>query len=70
MLDDFREQADGSLFSEEEAPAFGELPPVTKREFFGMSPAQRFVISLMLLFLVVLLSVFCLLVTGKVALPI
>ncbi len=69
MLDDFREQADASLFDEDETPNFGDLPPVTKHEFMGMSPAQRFIIALMLLFLVVLLSVFCLLVTGKVALP-
>jgi hypothetical protein len=68
MLDDFRQQADTSSYDEEETPTFG-MPPVTKRELLGMTPAQRFVISLMLLFLVVLLSVFCLLVTGRVALP-
>ena len=69
MLDDFRHQADSSLFDEEETPSFDELPSVTKREFLGLSPVQRFVIALLLLFLVVLLSSFCLLVTGKVALP-
>ena len=68
MLDDFRQQADSSLF-EEETPSYDELPPVTKRELLGMSPSQRFVIALLLLFLVVLLSAFCLLVTGKVVLP-
>jgi hypothetical protein len=68
MLDDFRQQADTSMF-EEETSSYDELPPVTKRELLGMSPAQRFVIALLLLFLVVLLSSFCLLVTGKVVLP-
>jgi hypothetical protein len=68
MLDDFREQADASMYDEEETTTF-EMQTVTKREFLGMTPAQRFIIALMLLFLVVLISVFCLLVTGKVVLP-
>ena len=68
MLDDFRQQADTSRF-DEDTPSYDELPPMTKRELLGMTPAQRFIIAFLLLFLVVVLSSFCLLVTGKVVLP-
>lgn len=53
-------------FSEEEV--WGSQEP--KPEFLGMSPMQRFVLALLLFLAATILSVFCLLVTGKVALPI
>jgi hypothetical protein len=69
MLDDFREQANSSAFEgQEEPPAFDE-PLRTERRFLGMTPAQRFVIALILLMVTCLLGSFCLLVTERIVLP-
>ncbi|NOQ40721.1 MAG: hypothetical protein GQ562_10435 [Anaerolineales bacterium] len=66
-LDDIRNQFDDDFdFSEEEV--WGE--PVVKPELFGMTPVQRFVLAFLLFLTTVLISVFCLIVVGKVALPI
>ena len=67
MFDELRKDADTSEF-EEETPVFEEAP-IVKKPFLGMKPWQRFVIALMLLFMVIILSAFCLLVTEKVVLP-
>jgi len=68
MLDDFREQASASEFNdEEEAPSLDETE--RPRKFLGMTPAQRFVIALMLLMITCILSTFCLLVTEKIIPP-
>jgi len=67
MLDDLRKDADTSEF-EEETPVFNE-PPAAPKQFLGMKPWQRFIIALMLLFMVCILSAFCLLVTERVVLP-
>lgn len=67
MLDDLRKHAESPEF-EAETPVFEE-PPVVKKPFLGMKPWQRFVIALMLLFMVIMLGAFCLLVTEKVVLP-
>jgi hypothetical protein len=68
MLDDFREQANASeLIDEEEIPQLEETG--LSQKFLGMTPAQRFVIALMLLMITCLLSTFCLLVTEKVIPP-
>ncbi len=65
-LDDIRNQFDDDFdFSEEEV--WGE--PVVKPELFGMTPVQRFVLAFLLFFTTVIISAFCLLVVGKVALP-
>ncbi len=65
-LDDIRNQFDDDFdFSEEEV--WGE--PVVKPELFGMTPVQRFVLAFLLFLTTVLISAFCLLVVGKVALP-
>jgi len=69
MLEDFRAQANASSFDEEEQKAYEESAVETHRHFLGMSPVQRFVIALMLLFLVCLLGSFFLLVTEKIVLP-
>ncbi len=37
--------------------------------FLGMTPVQRFVIALLFFMTVAIISAFCLIVTGKVALP-
>jgi hypothetical protein len=68
MLDDFREQASGSAFDSEKETPFEETPR-PQRRFLGMTPAQRFVVALILLLMTCLLSTFCLLVTERVVLP-
>jgi len=66
-LDDFRNQFDDDFdFSEEEV--WGDPEP--RPQFLGMTPAQRFILALLLFLTTAILSVFCLLVTGKLALPI
>ena len=65
MLEDLREQASSSF--DEEAPP---PPPPPPARFLGMTPFQSCLIALLLLFITCLLSASCLLVTGRVALPI
>jgi preprotein translocase subunit Sec61beta len=67
MLDEFREQAGAAPFFEEEEAK--PAPRVQPRYFLGMSPAQRFVIALMLLLIVGLVGVLGLVVAGRVVLP-
>ena len=69
MLDDFRSQADTPFFDEDAQPDYENYETETRREFLGMTPVQRFVIAIMLLLITLLLSTFCLLVTGKVTFP-
>ena len=65
-VDDIRNQFDDEFeFSEEQV--WGDPEP--KPQFLGMSPGQRFVLAFLLFLTALILSVFCLLVTGKVALP-
>ncbi|HDD55550.1 MAG TPA: hypothetical protein ENG59_04850 [Chloroflexi bacterium] len=65
-LDDIRNQFDDDFeFSEDQI--WGEHEP--KPQFLGMTPAQRFILALLFFLSATILSVFCLLVTGKVALP-
>jgi hypothetical protein len=65
-LDDFRNQFDDDFdFSEEDV--WGDPEP--RPQFLGMTPAQRFILALLLFLTTAILSVFCLLVTGRVALP-
>ena len=66
MLDDFRGQADTPFFDEDVQSDYENYETQTRREFLGMTPIQRFVIAIMLLLITLLLSTFCLLVTGKV----
>ena len=69
MLDDLREQASESPYYDEEE--FEDLDDSQQgpSQFLGMTPVQRFIIALMLLFVTCLLSAFCLLVTERVVLP-
>jgi len=65
-LNDIRNQFDDDFeFSEDQV--WGDPEP--KPQFLGMSPGQRFVLAFLLFLTALILSVFCLLVTGKVALP-
>ena len=68
MLEDFRQQAKTSpLFDEEEQSQKVDKPE--KNYFLGISPAQRFLIALLLLFMTCLVGSFLLLVSDRVVLP-
>lgn len=69
MFDDLRAQAHIAPFlDEEEAPEL-EAPPRPSGRFLGMTPAQRFILSLMLLLVSCIFSAAFLLVAGKIAIP-
>ena len=72
MVDDLRGNDDGIDFLEEEEQdpfAFEEEEVAEQTLLLGMTPIQRFVIAVMILFMICLLSSFCLLVTEKITLP-
>ncbi len=71
MFDDLRgideEDDDGSMFEEPAELAFDVEDVGPRRGYFlGMTPAQRFLISLLLLGTVIVLGAMCLMVTQKV----
>lgn len=66
MLDDLRSSAEDSYTEVEPVPVY---KPKKKKQFLGMTAAQRFVVALFLLIIVVVLGTFCLLATGRVVLP-
>lgn len=74
MIDDLRDQADSPFaddepyyeFEEEEKPPAPRQP---EERVLGMTAAQRLVIAAMVLMMTCLLSVFCLMITGRIALP-
>jgi len=78
MWDQFRGKEDEAPFFKEEEPAIVEAPPPKKapslelgkyfqEPFLGMTAAQRFLISAMLLIAVCLLGSMFLIITGKFA---
>lgn len=73
MFDDLRQQADQSSFGqpeeEEDAYAMKEAPAQPRDRLFGMTPAQRFVIAVLLLMMVLIVGSLFLLVTEKIYLP-
>ena len=70
MLEELREQADFSSYPEdEEGPELKNFPRLMRGPFLGLTPVQRFVLAALLFATTLLLSTFCLLVSGKVALP-
>lgn len=71
MFDDFRDQVDESDFEEPESPpeASPEESPAPPQYFLGMTPVQRFIIALELLFVVCLSGALILLVMGRIELP-
>jgi hypothetical protein len=73
MFDDLREKANDSDYLRDEFDASdGEMEFGTKaspRLFLGMTPAQRFVISVMILLMACVMGSFLLLVTEKIFLP-
>jgi hypothetical protein len=74
MFDDLRQQADQSAFGqpeeeEQDIYTMKEAPAQSRDRLLGMTPAQRFVIAVMLLLMTLILSSLCLLVTEKIFLP-
>ena len=71
MFEDFRKQAEEADFSDDDQEA--ELRVKTSRNtngrFLGITPVQRFIIALMLLFMIIILGVLFLMVTSKIVLP-
>ena len=70
MLDDFLKDDETTSFLDEleESPK-SELA-LESRGFLDMTPFQRFLISIMFFFFVVIVGSLCLLITGAVAIPI
>ena len=70
MFDDLREQANITpFFEEEEAPELQPRPRPAPKRFLGMTPAQRFLLATLLLFVTCILSALLLLVTEKMVIP-
>lgn len=71
MLEDFREQAETAPFIDEEADQIVKYDSSRQleRHFLGLTPAQRFVIALMILLITCILTTFSLLVTEKIVPP-
>ena len=70
MFDNLREQANSAPFYEEEAQfqsVEGTNPAAshTSSRFLGMTPAQRFIISVILMIMVCAIGAMFLVVTGK-----
>jgi hypothetical protein len=68
MFDNLREMSDDSgLFQEvgDEQPAAKRVRRKAGKKFLGMTPGQRFILSVLLLFTVVVMGMMCLLVTQK-----
>jgi hypothetical protein len=66
MFDNLRDLSDGSSLFEDPADAqYATGPKGPQRRFLGLTPAQRFLLSLMLFASVVMIGLMCLLVTEK-----
>lgn len=66
MLDDLRNTAEASYLDEDNL----ELETkVKEKRFLGMTAAQRFILALLMLILIVVLGTLMLLVAGKMVLP-
>lgn len=70
MFDNLREMSDDSALFQE----VGDEQPAAKRvrrprkKFLGMTPGQRFILAILLLFTVLVMGMMCLLVTQKLTL--
>ncbi|HSM24020.1 MAG TPA: hypothetical protein VK856_04080 [Anaerolineaceae bacterium] len=69
MLDDLRNTAEASFLEEESFQQQEELLPLKETRFLGMTAAQRFILSVLMFILVVVMGTLMLLVTGKMVLP-
>lgn len=69
MLDDLREQGSDMEFLEEEMERPVNLQKPDPNIIWGMTPEQRLVIAAMVFLMTIMISLFCLLVTGSLSLP-
>lgn len=72
MLDDFlKDEDDTSSFLDElnDEDQLFELPSQSDYGFLGMTAGQRFIVSILMIFVVLLSGAFFLLVTGSISLP-
>jgi hypothetical protein len=71
MFEDFRKQAEQHEFEDkyEQDDLRTEISG-DQKHFLGMTPLQRFIVALMLLFMTIILGGLFLLVTSKISLPI
>ncbi len=70
MLDELRgNDEDMDFMDDEDVFAYEEEEVEEQGLFLGMTAIQRFVIAIMLLFMICILSSFCLLVTERISLP-
>jgi len=71
MFEDFRKQAEEANFPDEDQDEDMQMEaaPTQQGNFLGMTPAQRFILALMLLFMTIILGGLFLLVTSKVTFP-
>ena len=72
MFEDFRKQAEEADFPDEDQDdeLHVEITQEDRGMFLGMTPMQRFIVALMLLFMTIILGLLFLLVTSKITLPI
>lgn len=68
MLDDLRNSAEASYLDEDQLELENQLKPKETR-FLGMTAAQRFILSVLLFIMVVVMGTLLLLVSGKMVLP-
>lgn len=68
MLDDLRNSAEASFLDEDQLELENQYI-VKESRFLGMTAAQRFILSVLLLILVVVIGTLLLLVSGKMVLP-
>jgi hypothetical protein len=66
MFDDLRQQATEGDLEEPESDEVDDSANVQGNYFLGMTPQQRFLLSVMLVIWLCIMSAFCLLATGKV----
>jgi len=67
-LDNIRNEFEDDFdFSEDDV--WGDPVVAPKKEFLGMTPGQRFVLAFLLFLTATILAAFCLVVTGRIALP-
>jgi hypothetical protein len=69
MLDDLRNTAEASFIEEETMLQQESYILPKESRFLGMTAAQRFILTFLLLILVVVMGKLLLLVTGKMVLP-
>jgi hypothetical protein len=71
MFEDFRKQAEAADFSDEfqEEILSAETSHKGHNRFLGLTPIQRFIIAIMLMFMITILGTLFLLVTEKIVFP-